>query len=421
VQEKAGQESIRDLCAVEDVMKVAKRVLFLLLAVAAMVGWAGCGAGCSTTSISSSGSGGGSTGGTSTGGTSCGPGTNPGGGGTTASKLYYVGTSNILGAGLSTTGTFAALAGFTPPVLPSSVGSDMIIVNKQFLYLPQSDSLTIQAFTISATTGALTAIPGSPFPTAGADSITSDPAGRFLFVGNKTTGSVSAFQINSTNGALVAAPNSPFFAFNLDFAAVLAVDGSGTFLYVGQNIPALPVYEFSIDQTTGALLAPGTPLNLGVAGVRTDFVGKFAIGLTGTALDNHLYVFAIDPTTGFLTPVTNSPFATATSTPENLRIHPSSQFVYSFGLDSNSNVAPIEGFSIDPSTGALTALAGSPFTTLPTAQDCKWEQGGVEAFCPNATSNAFSVLDTSPATGALAHTVPDLSVANDAVPFAPTD
>ena len=137
--------------------------------------------------------------------------------------------------------------------------------------------------------------------------------GRFLFVGNATTGQVSVFQINSTTGALAAAPSSPFSAFNLDFAQVLAVDGTGKFLYVGQDLPALPIYAFSIDQNTGALSqAVGSPFGLGVAGVRTDFTGKFAIGLTGTTGDNHLYVFAIDPTTGALSPVNNSPFATVT-------------------------------------------------------------------------------------------------------------
>jgi 6-phosphogluconolactonase (cycloisomerase 2 family) len=403
-------------------MKLVNRIFFLVLAAVAMLGWAGCGGGCSTSSISTSGSGGGSTGGTSTNGTVCGPGTNPGGGGNTASLLYYLGTNNIQGASLSTTGNFVALASFTPPTLPSSFGNDMVVVNKQFLYLPQNDSLTIQAFSIDHTTGALTAIAGSPFATAGADSITSDPLGRFLFVGNQTTGTVSVFQINATTGALVAAPGSPFSAFNLDFASVLAVDGTGKFLYVGQNIPALPVYGFSIDQTSGALTPlAASPFGLGVAGVRTDFTGKFAIGLTGIAGDNHLYVFSVDPSIGTLAPVANSPFATVATKILNLRIHPSSQFVYSFGLDSTGATAAIEGFSIDPAVGALTALTGSPFTTLPIEADCKWDQGGGEAFCANATSNSFSVLDTSTSTGILTHTVQDLTVSNNAVAFVPTD
>jgi 6-phosphogluconolactonase (cycloisomerase 2 family) len=404
-------------------MKLGNRLLFLLLAVAAILGWAGCGGGCPTTTLSSTGSGsGGESGSTSAGGTACGPGTNPGGGGTNnAALLYYLGTSDILGAGLSTTGTFAALTSFTPPTLPSSVGNDMVIVNKKFLYLPQSDSLSIQAFTIDHTAGALTPITGSPFATASADSITSDPAGRFLFLGNFTTGQVSVFQINPTSGALVPAPGSPFSVFNLDFAEVLAVDGSGKFLYVGQDLPALPIHAFSIDQNTGAL-SPivGSPFSLGVAGVRTDFKGKFAVGITGNTGDNHLYVFSIDAT-GALTPVANSPFATVTSTPLNLEIHPSSQFVYSFGVDSNNNFAAVEGFAIDPSTGALTALANSPFTTLPIVGLCKWDQGGGEAFCANSSANAFSVLNTNTSTGDLTHTVLDLSVPSSAVPFAPTD
>jgi 6-phosphogluconolactonase len=403
-------------------MQVANRIFFLVCLAVAMLGWAGCGGGCATNSIGSNGgASGGPTAGTSTGGTVCGPGTTPGGGGNTASFLYYLSNTNILGASLSTTGTFAALSPFTPPTLPSSFGRDMVIVNKKFLYLPQNDSLTIQAFTIDRTSGALTAISGSPFATAGADSITSDPAGRFLFAGNDHTGQISVFQIDATTGALVAAPGSPFSAFNLDFVHVLAVDGTGKFLYAGQGLSSLAIYGFAIDQTTGALsLAPGSPFGLGVAGVRTDFTGKFAVGLTGIAGDNHLYVFAIDATTGTLAPVANSPFATVTSQLLNLRVHPSSQFVYSFGVDGTGNFAAAEGFALDPSTGALAALTGSPFTSLPVVADCKWDQGGGEAFCVNALTSAFSVFDTNTSTGALAHTVQDLSVTATG-PFAPTD
>ena len=405
-------------------MRLRDRFLFLVLAAVAMLGWAGCGGGCPAGTAQTGSGSGGTGGGNSAKGTTCGPATNPGGGGngSTAALLYYIGTSNILGASLSTTGTFAPLTAFTPPTLPSSVGNDMVVVNKKFLYLPQSDSLTIQGFTIDHSAGALTAIAGSPFATAGADSVAADPAGRFLFVGNRNSGSISVFQINSTTGALVAAPGSPFFAFNLDFAAVLAVDGTGNFLYVGQDLPALPIYGFSIDQNTGALSpAVGSPYNLNVAGVRTDFLGKFAVGITGNTGDNHLYVFAIDPTTGVLAAVNNSPFATVASTPLNLEIHPSSQFIYSFGLDSNGAYTAIEGFAIDSSTGALTALAGSPFTAPPIVAFCKWDQGGAEAFCANAATSAFSVLDTNTSTGALTHTAVDLAVPSDAVPFAPTD
>lgn len=403
-------------------MSLARRIFFPLLALVAVLGWTGCGGGCPTTSLGSSGGPtGGPTGVVSSGGTVCGPGTG-GPRGNTGAFVYYLGTNEILGASLSTKGIFGPLTPFTPPTLPSSAGGDMLVVSKRFLYLPQNDSLTIQAFTIDHASGALTMIGGSPFASAGADSIASDLVGRFLFVGNTNTGKISVFQVNSANGALVPTPGSPFSAFNLDFAHLLAVDGTGKFLYVGQGSAFLPVHAFSIDQKSGALSpVAGSPFALNVAGVRTDFTGKYAVGFSGTVGDNHLYVFAIDATTGALASVSGSPFATAANSLLDLKVHPSSQFVYSFGRDFSGNIAAIEGFQLDPSTGALTALPSSPFTSLPTVFDCKWDQGGGEAFCTNATTSAFSVLDTNPSTGALSHTVTDLSVTRNAVPFVPTD
>ena len=282
--------------------------------------------------------------------------------------------------------------------------------------------MTIQAFTIDHAGGALIAISGSPFASAGADSIASDPAGRFLFVGNNNTGKISVFQVNSANGALVPTAGSPFSAFNLNFAHLLAVDGTGEFLYVGQGSAFLPLHAFSIDQKNGALSpVAGSPFALNVAGVRTDFTGRYAVGFSGTVGDNHLYVFAIDATTGALASVRGSPFDTTANHLFDLKVHPSSQFVYSFGRDFSDSIAATEGFQLDPSTGALTPLPGSPFTILPTVFDCKWDQGGGEAFCTNATTSAFSVLDTNPSIGALEHTVTDLSVTRNTVPFVPTN
>jgi hypothetical protein len=78
-----------------------------------------------------------------------------------------------------------------------------------------------------------------------------DPADAFCSCGNQTTGyGFPFFQINATTGGSVAAPSFAFSAFNLDFAKFLAVDGRGTFLYVGQGSPFLPIYAFSIDKAT---------------------------------------------------------------------------------------------------------------------------------------------------------------------------
>ena len=84
-------------------------------------------------------------------------------------------------------------------------------------------------------------------------------------------------------------------------------------------------------------------------------------------------------------------------------------------------VGAVEGFQIDTTTGALSALPGSPFTTLPFVSDCQFDQGGGEAFCVDLIfGSKFSVLTTNATTGALTHTVQDLSVSNN-FPFAVTD
>src|SRR4051812_27356881 len=95
-----------------------------------------------------------------------------------------------------------------------------------FVYVNDEAFLnTISGFSVNATTGALTPLPGSPFSTGGYGSpgaffalnrITTVTVGgsSFLYAGNNnnnTSGTVSAFQIES-NGNLVTVSGSPFQA-----------------------------------------------------------------------------------------------------------------------------------------------------------------------------------------------------------------
>ncbi len=408
-------------------MRLTRGTFFLILAAGAILGWAGCGGGgCSTTSLSTTGDSG-VAGGVSVPGSVCSAGTPTPGGGKVAALLYYLGSSNVLAASLTTTGSFAPITSFTPPALPSNSTDNMLVVNKKFLYVPMGDS-TVQAFTIDRSNGAVTPIAGSPFAApGGADSAVSDPAGRFLFVGGESIGEIAVFQINPTTGVLSPSPGSPFRSFNLISADSMTVDGSGRFLYVGQLSPSNPVAAFFIDQNNGAIAQiAGSPFPLGVATVHADASGKFLLGIAGildsgnSINDRHVYVFSIDATTGAPTAVAGSPFLT-TAAPFEFAIHPGGKFVYTFGSDSSGAVTTLEGFQINTTTGALSALAGSPFTSLPIVSDCRFDQGGGEAFCIDAPfGRKFSVLTPNPTTGALTHTVSDLSVGNN-FPFAVTD
>jgi hypothetical protein len=82
-----------------------------------------------------------------------------------------------------------------------------------FAYVANNNSNNVSAYTIDGATGALTPIPGSPFP-AGLypDSVTVDPTGQFAYVANAGSNNVSAYTIDGTTGALTPVPGSPFAA-----------------------------------------------------------------------------------------------------------------------------------------------------------------------------------------------------------------
>jgi 6-phosphogluconolactonase len=185
----------------------------------------------------------------------------------------------------------------------------------QFAYSPgvMSDSSSapygLFGFTINATTGALTVIPGSPWTIGSSPppplATTIDPFGRFAYTPDGDL--IWAFTINST-GALSPMPGSPF-AFPSDSYAI-AIAPNGQFAYV--DAPN-GVYAYSIDPSTGALSSVGSPVALQDANGTTlqlDPSGRFAyVNASAGAGQFGIYAYAIDATTGALTLVAGSPFA----------------------------------------------------------------------------------------------------------------
>ncbi len=396
-------------------MKVARRVVLFLMSALAVLSLSGCkNLPCTgMTPGSTGGSGSGSSGGTVTTDTCNGSGV-VGGIGVGSALIYTVNGSSAQAATLNGN-TLGLVSPYTPPTLVGSGADDMLIVNKKFLYIPQGSSLMVEGFVISRSTGALTPIPGSPFSVAsGSDTIASDPQGRFLFLGNEGSGQIATFMIDANTGALTQSPGSPF-TYGLSSADTFAVDGNGKFLYVGQMSTTLPLHIFAIDQNTGAIAPiPGSPFPLGISTPHADPSGKFMLGIAGfvdeggASGDTHIHVFAIDPVTGALSPVPGSPFATASS-PEEFAISPNGSFVYSFGFTSSATNAPIEGFQMDPTTGALTSLQGSPFVSLPAPAQCKFDQSGGEMFCTDSIfGSKLMVFTTNSTNGAVSHNAQDL-------------
>jgi len=293
----------------------------------------------------------------------------------------------------SSADSFGASSGYTAPTVPANDGGvGMVIAQKQYLYVGFESSEQIYGWTIDSTSGSLTPIAGSPYTAtflsafggaaAEAEMIT-NPAGTLLFVSVPLENEIYAYQIGS-GGALTPVTGTPFTApiepINL------ATDGQGKYLYASNGNfgthTASEVAAFSIG-TTGALTpVAGSPFAFPMWQLQGEPTGTYMIGTSGNSAapgfsgvdDDNLYVFKIS-STGAISPVSGSPFATVYS-PFSIAVSPNSggNLVYSFSFNDTATAfnAP-EGYQIS-STGALTAVSGSPFAGLPTGSAGSWGQ-----------------------------------------------
>jgi 6-phosphogluconolactonase (cycloisomerase 2 family) len=282
----------------------------------------------------------------------------------------------------------------------------------KFLYNPLSD-VGIYAYTINSTTGALTQVAGSPFdPSFGTMNLIVSPSGKFAYVSQEVGSQVAVFSINSSTGVLTEIAGSPFQG-NAGVGP-LAFDPGGKFLYASTTSSPFSssagINVLSVNATTGVPTPlPGTPFVTGIntTAVSIDPTGKFlfAVDINGnkaytlsanpgtgalallTAVrtndlpiailsntgatpvtytpkfayatnqaDKSISEYTISASTGALTAISGSPVAD-TNGPQAVAATPSQKFVYT--ANSNSSVS---GYSVSTTTGALTKLSGSPFT-----------------------------------------------------------
>lgn len=339
-------------------------------------------------------------------------------GGTPAALDFFENAGSIDAASVDTAGTFSLIPNFvSPPQTGSGAFGGMVIVQKQWLYLAYSSQ--IEAYSINGA-GALTAITGSPLVFSGTEaySTATDPAGKFLFLAGANDAQVWVFAINQTNGSLTTVGS---FSTGF-FAAEATTDGLGKFLYVTAGNLGSEVAVFSIGSTGS--LTPVNTLSISIAQLKGEPTGKFLFGITGNganngfASDDNIYVYSINQSSGLITPVTGSPFAT-TYTPSTLTVYPTGAFVYTFN-QTVSVPSPTEGFQFNNATGALSPLSSSPFTAL-TAPAGLFDQSGAYLFMhPGTTLTAASVNTT---TGALTSIGTPIAAAGNPVAggFAVTD
>jgi 6-phosphogluconolactonase (cycloisomerase 2 family) len=283
------------------------------------------------------------------------------------SHYLYIASSGTHVAGFAidqTTGALTPLAGSPYTAGTGANGIPVISPNGQFLYVvDQSSAGSVSGYAIDPATGVLTAIPGSPFSSQGADPdwISFTPDGKYAYVADNGMAYVAAFSVDSTTGALT--PLSPTYKFDTDGNPMyLTIDASGSHLYLptsqGASNGFVDVYTINSDGTLTELSADGSPYPVGIGPkyVSIDPSGKFAYVPSAGTGGTGVYGFAIDSTTGALSPMTGSPFASG-GEPQFLTIDPSGRFAYT----PNQQSADISQYSIG-TDGTLTAI-GTPIAT----------------------------------------------------------
>jgi 6-phosphogluconolactonase (cycloisomerase 2 family) len=179
--------------------------------------------------------------------------------------------------------------------------------NNQILYV--ADAGKIDALQANTTTGGLTAIPQSPFPSGANLFLAIDPTDQFLFASvADPPGGVAAFTIDSITGALTAVAGSPFRADPNSTVqpGEIVVDPSGKFVYV-TLVQSGQVAGFSITTPSGALTpVPGSPFPAGNGPLSLTAANEFLY--VSNAMDGTLSGYAIDSATGILTALADSPF-----------------------------------------------------------------------------------------------------------------
>jgi hypothetical protein len=225
--------------------------------------------------------------------------------------VYVLGfNGTISGFSVAADGSLSSISGSPFSAAPNSVDA-VIDASSKFLFAVSSSSAS--AFTIDSTTGALSAVgqavplPGSTLPSPGFSATT--PVGNFLYVPLTGANSVAAFSFDMTTGALTAVPRSPFAVGSMP----QTLTATPTAIYVMDGLDD-KISALAWDKTSGALSEiGGSPFDAqgalggGMATLAGHYLYATQVNNLSLPNTNAVVVFTID-SSGALTPLAGSPF-----------------------------------------------------------------------------------------------------------------
>lgn len=238
-----------------------------------------------------------------------------------------------------------------------------------------------------------------------------DPAGKFLFVANQGTfsnpksGSISVFSISGTTLTPVA--GSPFLTeaptdLNGSGPVSVAVPPGGNYLYVGNQF-SNTVGAFTYDGSSGKLTVVGGSPFASCTLPNTNCVAPSAVAispngeflLVANSGSNNISSFAIcvvvsttcSTPNGTLTAVTGSPFPAGIG-PVAIAFEPAFNFAYVVDQQSNE----VSQYSFGPGDGVLTPLSPPTISTGTTPVSLSIVSGATTQYVGNPTYNTTDFL-----------------------------
>ena len=225
-------------------------------------------------------------------------------------SIFPVNADNSLGTAL------------TQPVGQNPIAISVSYYNHYVYVVDQeaSPNAKILGFSQNTTTGALTPLPGTTITGSGTttattgyaagvtpSAITEDLTARFVYVTDEAANQLIGYTVQP-NGALLPMVNGPFSTglFPVD----VVTDPTGKLLYV-VNYNANTVQGFAIDLATGSPSGSVGAFSIATGAGPTCVTIDPALGTflyTSDKLDNTVTAEILNPSTGGLTAVQNSPF-----------------------------------------------------------------------------------------------------------------
>ncbi len=185
-------------------------------------------------------------------------------------------------------------------------------VNGQYLYASDTSSAEVFGYAINQTTGALSALAGSPFstgPLSVPTGLGAAPGSSTPFLYAADAGAIDGFSVDPMSGSPTPILGSPFASGTNVW---LAVDPLGKFLYSTDLNPPGGIFGFTIGSTGALSVVAGSPFLIpGQTVSNSQPVGIVNTGTfvyAGLSATNQIAAFSIVMGTGALTPVPGSPF-----------------------------------------------------------------------------------------------------------------